>query len=112
MTSLHSHLKQVGLLPVETFVIPALSQSVDSRHRIYGSQNVHKFNALRRFICELSCSEDRFKLRPNRAFGKVCNPDFSTFAQMSCGGRWTTQRFIAFVRIEREPNCSCSNPPR
>ena len=33
--------------------------------------------------------------------GKACNPDFSTFAQITCGERWTTQRFIAFDRIVR-----------
>lgn len=35
VTSLHSCLKQVGLRPVETFFIPPLSESVDSRHCIY-----------------------------------------------------------------------------
>ena len=44
------------------------------------------------------------KVRPNPLSRKRDNPKFSTFTQITCGGQWTTQRFVAFDRVWREPN--------
>ena len=58
------------------------------------------FKALRLFRFGSFRSEDKLRLRPNRGSGKAMAGDFSTKSKISCGGQWTSQRFIAFDREE------------
>ena len=61
-----------------------------------------EIQCLAAFLSEPSCSEDKLKMRPNRHQDKVCASDFSTFAKISCGERWKTQRAIELTLFERD----------
>jgi len=54
--------------------------------------------------------EDTLKLRPDWLFRKAGKSDLSTFPQITCGGRWTTQPFIAFGQLNGNRWCG-RDPP-
>lgn len=68
---------------------------MDRCQRSLWSLNPRFFSTLRCWLFAGPCSEDNLKVRSNPCFDKGRKPELSTFARISCGRWWTTQRFIA-----------------
>ncbi|QUL38433.1 hypothetical protein [Erythrobacter sp. JK5] len=86
------------MLPAEAFIMSSLEVRVDNTTASLSSKTSENQNLA---VCfsNLSSPEDRLRLLRDAESRKLRNPDFSTFAQIICGERWTTQRFTAFVEI-------------
>ena len=56
---------------------------------------VSEFQSLAGFFSSALCLNDNYKLRSDSHFDKACKSDLSTFSQIRCGHRWTSQPLIA-----------------
>ena len=89
-------LKQPALFPAEAFVMTCLKDRVDNHHRVFWvSIFLVKSDPKALFLMEVLRPSDELKLRPKSESFKGCNPDLSTFPQITCGHEWITQRLIA-----------------
>ncbi len=89
-------LKQPALRLAEAFVMTCLKDRVDNHHRVeMVSIFLWKSRPKPCFPVEPLCPSDELKLRRECDSIKGCNPDLSTFPQITCGRAWITQQFVA-----------------